>query len=116
MTPASTRAGAELVYRHAVKFLPRFQLRRGKAGVVRRVREMLGFQAKCESPVVDAAFFSGDRSVEEDSGVELLSWCVREHFQNPASGRLVHFGRLGQLALRMIEHEIVVVPLAEAQL
>ena len=48
LTPAnhdrsSTRAGAELVYRHAVKLLPRLQLSRGKAGVVGRVREMLRF-------------------------------------------------------------------------
>src|SRR5438309_3677805 len=85
---SSTRASAELEYRHAVELLPRFQLSRGKAGVVGRVWEMLGLQAKCKSPVVDAAFFSGDRSVEEVSGVELHSWLSREHLQNPASGRL----------------------------
>src|SRR6202165_4844859 len=112
----STRAGAELEYRHAVKLLPRFQLGRGKGGVVGRVRKMLRLQAKCESPVVDAAFFSGDRSVEEVSRVELQSRFGREHLQNPASGRLVRFGRLGQLTRRMIQHEVVVVPLAQTQL
>src|SRR6266478_950717 len=115
-TTYSTRAGAELEYRHAVELLPWFQLSRGKAGAVGRVREMLGFEAKCESPVVNAAFFSGDRSVEEVSRVELQSWFSREHLQNPASGRLIHFGRLRQMAWRMIQHEVVVVPLAEAQL
>src|ERR1700682_2655300 len=69
----SARAGAELVYRYAVELLPGFQLSRGKAGLVRRVREMLGFQTKCKSPVVDAPLLSGDRSVEEVSGVELQS-------------------------------------------
>src|SRR4029077_558294 len=115
-TCPSTSAGTELEYRHAVELLPRFQLSRGKAGVVGRVREMLGFQAKCKSPLVDAAFFSGDRSVEKVSRVELQSWFSRDHCQNPARGRLIHFGRLFQLALRMIPHEVVVVPLAEEQL
>src|ERR1700694_431726 len=87
----SARAGAELVYRYAVELLPGFQLSRGKAGLVRRVREMLGFQAKCKSPVVDAPLLSGDRSVEEVSGVELQSRFSREHLQNPAGGRLIRF-------------------------
>src|SRR5258708_3260108 len=112
----STRAGAELEYRHVVELLPWFQLSRGKAGVIGRVREMLRLEAKCESPVIDAAFFSGDRSVEEVPRVELQSRFSREHFQNPASSRLIHFGGLGQLAWRMIQHEVVVVPLAQTQL
>src|SRR5258708_35280602 len=112
----STRASAELEYRHAVELLPWFQLSRGKAGVVGRVREMLRLQAKCESPVIDAAFFSGDRSVEEVPRVELQSRFGREHLQNPASGRLIHFGRLCQLDWRMIQYEVGVVAFAGLQL
>ena len=67
--------------------------------MVRRVREMLRFQAKCEAWFVDAALLAGDRSIKVVPGVELHSRFGREHPQNPASSRLIYLGRLGQLAL-----------------
>src|ERR1022692_119581 len=77
---------------------------------------MLRLKAECKSAVVDAPFFSRDRSVEKVSRVKLHTWFGREHPQNPARSWLIHFGRLGQSTRRMIQYKVVVEALAEAQL
>src|SRR5271163_1049979 len=113
---SSARAGAEFEHGHALESLSRFQFGRRKARVVGRIRKMLRLQAEGKSPLVDPAFLAGDRSVEKVSGVKLQSRFGRRHSQDPPGSRLVHLGRLGQLSCRMIENEVVVIAMAEAQL
>src|SRR5208282_5296118 len=97
--------GAELEDRHTMKFLSRFQFSRRETRMVRRVRKMLRFQANGKSPVIDAAFFSRDRPVEEIPRIELHTWFGGQHPQNSSSGWLIYLGCFGQLAGRMIQHE-----------
>src|SRR5580693_127244 len=84
--------------------------------MVRRVRKVLRLKAKCKSPLVNAAFFSGDRTVEKVPRVKLQSRFGREHAQNPAGSGLIDFGRLRYLAGALIQYKVVVVPSAQAQL
>src|SRR5712691_2627565 len=111
-----TRAGAELVHSYAVKFLFRLQFGRRELGVVGRVRKVLSFQAECVSCFINPAFLAGDRTIEKIPGVKLHSGFGREDSQDPAASRLIHFGRFRQLARRMIQYEVVIIAMTEAQL
>src|ERR1700686_3728116 len=112
----SPRAGAELKYRHTMKFLSRLQFRRRELGVVRRVREMLGLQIKCESWLIHVPLLAGNRPIEVIPRIELHSRLGREHSQNASARGLILLGRLGQLFLRMIQNEVVIVAQAQPQL
>src|ERR1700722_7301410 len=90
---ALARANSEFINRYAVKLLPQLQFRRGKFGMVGRVGKVLSLQTESVARLIHSAFFPGDRTIKKISRVELNARLGRQHFQSPAAGGLVRFGR-----------------------
>src|SRR5438270_11300678 len=87
--------------------------------MVRRIREMLGLERETIAEMIDGAAFASDAAVQEVSGVELDSRLGGGNFHCATSRRLDDACREHQ-CIRSgpapIEHEVVVVSVAEADL
>lgn len=64
--------------------LPRIQASRGKAWLVRRIREVLGFQGKPAPMLIRLAPFTLHRTIEEVAGIELHTRFAGVELQAPA--------------------------------
>src|SRR5665213_190792 len=81
----------------------------GKFRMVGRIREMLRFQAKAGTLLIDLPAFAFDRSVKMIAGVELHTRLCRQNFQHPARGWLARARDNIQMTRRMIEDKIVII-------
>ena len=61
-------------------------------GLIRRVGEMLGFQAQSRPFAVHLATLALDGSIQEIAGIELHAGLRRRHLQDASAYRLGHFG------------------------
>ena len=68
--------------------LPGFENCGRKVGVIRRIREVLGFEAECKAAVIDLALLASN-TVEEVPGVELEAWLCGRDFEYAARMRLI---------------------------
>src|SRR5436853_4044348 len=84
-----------------------------------RIREMLGLERETIAEMIDGAAFASDAAVQEVSGVELDSRLGGGNFHGATSRRLDDACREHQRIRSgpaTIEHEVVVVSVAEANL
>ena len=65
-----------------------FENGRWEARVIRRIREMLSFEAESIAPVINLALLASN-AIEEVPGVELEARLGRRHLEHPARMRLV---------------------------
>src|SRR5215471_17315023 len=100
-----------------MKALSRLQDGRWERGMIRRIGEMLGFQAESGAAAIHLAFFAMNGSIQEVAAIELHAGFGSPHFHCPATVRLVNFRRQGErmLAFR-IQDPVVIVASAEFQL
>src|SRR5262249_48591598 len=72
--------------------LSRLEHSRRELRLIRRIREMLRFQAETIAVVIDFAIFPGNASVQEISAVELNAGFIRQHLQDASRLRIVRLG------------------------
>src|ERR1700757_1116076 len=83
--PFRSLFGRKLKNRGLVELLSRLQNRTWEIRMVRRIREMLCFQAEPEAPLVDMAFFAGNAPIQEISAIELHSRLRGPHFETASA-------------------------------
>src|SRR5579872_7496836 len=116
LQPAYRLAGAEFVDRCCVVRLAGLQLRTWELGLVGRIGEVLGLHAEGGAERVGDTSFAFHASVEKIAGVELQSRLGGPHFHHAAALRLADFGSLRQRPAGAVQHEIVIVAVAELEL
>jgi hypothetical protein len=86
--------------------------------MIRRIGEVLGFEAEAVAIFVDVALLAGDGAVEKISGVELDAGLSGGDFHDAAAGRLVDAGGEDEalFVTLTIEDPVVVVAVAEDEL
>src|SRR5262245_7149180 len=77
---------------------------------------MLGLQTEAPALLVDDSGFSGNRTVEEISGIELQARFGRRYIEHAARRRFEDASRMNEPVVRAVQDKVVVVSFSELQL
>ncbi len=96
--------------------LARFHNNGRELRLIRRIREVLGFQTKGCAARVGLAVLAFHFAVEEVARVELDAGLVSPNFEGAAGSGLVNFSGLGKSSGFGVKHPVMVVAFAEFEL